>query len=99
MKLCPVGEDISWALARASDLHLNTYKVLTSSNNSTQHTVKVPRRTHLSDGFSARALKHRYMACYGTRLSPDSRAIKDTAYRKLSSDRYSFELSSFAQMI
>ena len=63
-----------WALARAPDLHFNTYQLLTSTKNSTQHTIKVPRRIHLPDGLSARALKHRYMACYGTRLSlsPDS---------------------------
>ena len=40
--------------------HLST---LISTINSTKHIIEVP------DELSARALKHRYMACYGTRLS------------------------------
>ena len=32
-----------WALARAPDLHLNIHQLVTSSNNTTQHTIKVPR--------------------------------------------------------
>ena len=55
-----------WALARAPDLHLNIHQLVTSSINSKQHTTKVP---HLPDELAARALKHRYMVCYGTRLS------------------------------
>ena len=55
-----------WALARAPDLHLNIHQLVTSSNNTTQHIIKV---THLPDELSARALKQRYMECYGTRLS------------------------------
>ena len=54
---------VIWALARAPDLHWNVHQLVTSSNNSIQHTIKVP------DELSARALKHICMACYGTRLS------------------------------
>ena len=56
-------KNVIWALARALDLYWNIHQVVTSSNNSIQHTIKVP------DELSARALKHICMACYGTRLS------------------------------
>ena len=52
-------------------LHLSPVKVpgsfykhsstVTSSNNSIQHTFKVPRKTHIPNGLSAGALKHRYI--------------------------------------
>ena len=47
-----------WAPARAPDFHFDIHQVVTSTNNSTQHTKKVSRRMHLPDGLSARALKH-----------------------------------------
>ena len=59
----PRGFRIVWALARAPDLHSDTYQLETSSKNNTKHIKEVP------DELSSRALKHRYMACYGTRLS------------------------------
>ena len=50
-------------MARAPSLHWNIHELITSSNNSIPHSIKVP------DKLSARALKHICMACYGRRLS------------------------------
>ena len=45
-----------WVLARAPDLYSSIRQLLTSSNNSIQHPVKVPRRTQVPDELAARAL-------------------------------------------
>ena len=45
-----------WALARAPDLHSNIHQLLTSSNNSLRHPMIVPRKSHISDELTARAL-------------------------------------------
>ena len=64
------GKGLESLFEQSSTLNIIQY------NNSKQHDVKVPRRTNILDECSARAIKHRYMTCNGTRIPPSRKLEK-----------------------
>ena len=80
-------ELLIWALPRAPELHSNIHQLVKSSDNSTKHEMKCPRRTNFQPG----QFNISYMACSGTRLLPpppspsafDKSLARERVYLKL----------------